>query len=147
MVAAASEYFDWCDENPLIAQELKTVSVYQGGSYNQLEDVPYKRVYTMEGLCRWLHCNTVYFYQFEAGLAKSTTLTKKQINDFSQAIRDIKEVIRIQKYEGAAAGFFKEGLITRDLGITDKIETVNYNSIALSKEEMKRIADELDKDV
>jgi hypothetical protein len=40
--------------------------------------------------------------------------------DFSEVIHAIEEIIRTQKFEGAAVGAFNANIIARDLGMVDK---------------------------
>lgn len=102
---AATQYFQWCEDNPLIAIE------YVGKDAVKVE-VPKMRPFTLQGLCSYLGCNTAYFRQFKD--------TGKK--DFSTAITRIEETIYNQKFTGAAAGFLKEGIISRDLGLAEKRE-------------------------
>lgn len=110
---AACEYFQWVEDNPLM--ESKLVS-FQGVS--TIEELPLMRAMTNEGLCRFLHVNTDYLNQFESAL----NIESKQGKDFSGIIREIKEVIRDQKFVGASAGLLNPNIIARDLGLTDKKE-------------------------
>lgn len=110
---AACEYFQWVEDNPL--KESKLVS-FQGKS--TIEEVPLMRAMTNEGLCRFLCVNTDYLNQFESALNIDT----KQGKDFSGVIKDIKEIIRDQKFVGASAGLLNANIIARDLGLTDKKE-------------------------
>lgn len=110
---AACEYFQWVEDNPL--KESKLVS-FQGKSV--IEELPLMRAMTMEGITRFLGVNTDYFNQFELAL----NLDTRQGKGFSGVIRDIKEVIRDQKFVGASAGLLNPNIIARDLGLTDKRE-------------------------
>jgi hypothetical protein len=110
---ASCEYFQWVEDNPL--KESKLVS-FQGVSV--IEELPLMRAMTIEGITRFLGVNTDYFNQFELALNLST----KQGKDFSGVIRDMKEVIRDQKFVGASAGLLNPNIIARDLGLTDKKE-------------------------
>lgn len=107
MWEAACEYFQWCEDNP----------IQDSRSFGGKQKV--QRPYTMQGLCRYLCCNTVYFNQFEIGLAKKEDEESK---DFSKVIINIRESIYQQKFECAAIGIFKDNIIARDLGLTEKSE-------------------------
>jgi hypothetical protein len=104
---AAEEYFEWCDENPLMEIDFK------GKDADRVE-LPKMRAYTMHGLCLYLDCNTDYFRQF-----------KKEENnkDFSWVIARIEDIMYNQKFTGAAAGFLNPNIISRDLGLIDKQES------------------------
>jgi hypothetical protein len=108
---AACQYFQWVDDNPL-----GKAIVYQGVVAKESESL--MRAMTMKGLCVFLGVNSVYFNHFEEAL----DLEKKQGKDFSKVIRDIKDIIEVQKFEGASAGLLNANIIARDLGLTDKKE-------------------------
>lgn len=110
---AACEYFEWVEANPL--WEYK-VTQYQGCPVSM--EVPKMRAMTIDGLCIFLGVNSKYLYQFEDSLDKSTEDGKV----FSNIIEDIKQVIRNQKLEGAAADLLNANIIARDLGLRDKQE-------------------------
>ena len=74
---AACEYFKWCEKNPI--QDTR--------SFGQRK---VQRPFTMQGLCRYLNCNTVYFNQFEYQLAGKED---EQSLGFSKILNDIREVV------------------------------------------------------
>lgn len=112
---AACEYFQWCDENPLMEATIEKVRVNGEGDKIVKESLPRMRPYTMHGLCLYLDCNTAYFRQFKATEAGKT-------EGFSTVITRIEEIVYDQKFSGAAAGFLNANLISRDLGLVDKKE-------------------------
>lgn len=105
---AACEYFEWCEANPLIEIDFKTVD-------KVLEEIrlPKMRPFTIHGLCLYLDCGTSYFRNFKLE-------DRGQAEDFKAVIEKIEETIYNQKFEGASAGFLKENIIARDLGLADK---------------------------
>lgn len=107
---AATEYFQWCDENPFKEEVL--------GSKNEIVELERMRPYTMQGLCRYLGCNTDYFKNFK-------NQERKDKDDFSPVITDIEQAVYEQKFSGAAAGFLNANIISRDLGLADKKEIEN----------------------
>lgn len=115
MWEAACEYFQWCEDNPLYEKDWVGKDAYE-------VDKPKMRPFTMQGLCRYLDCNTEYFRQFGDNL-------KEGQEGFSRIITRIKETIYEQKFTGAAAGFLNPNIIARDLGLTDK--TDNKHSVKL----------------
>jgi len=104
---AACEYFQWCDENPLL--ETKGFA-FQGVVTK--EEFPKLRAYTITGLCLYLDCSDAYLRQF-----KSTAS-----DDFSTVIERIEKTIYDQKFTGAAADMLNANIIARDLGLMDKRE-------------------------
>lgn len=114
MWEAACEYFEWCIAHPLYEVKPMTISGGLGsGSSIEKVKVPHTRVFTMQGLCRYLGCNTSYFAEFKRNL-------KKEDVDFSAVIQQIEETVYEQKFSGAASGFFNANLISRDLGLKDQ---------------------------
>lgn len=102
---AACEYFQWCEDNPLIEVDFK-------GKDAERVELPKMRALTIHGLCIYLGVNTKYFNDFrDAGH-----------EDFSEVLTRIMDIIYNQKFTGAAAGFLNPNIIARDLGLTDKKE-------------------------
>lgn len=108
MWKAACEYFEWCENNPLMKEE---GFAFQGIVTH--EKFPIMRAMTLSGLCFYLNCNEAFFRNFKLQL----TADEK---DFNAIIHDIETVIFNQKFAGAAAGLLKENIIARELGIADK---------------------------
>jgi hypothetical protein len=103
MWEAACEYFEWCENNSLMEVD------FRGKDANEVE-IPKMRAFTMQGLCRYLDCDTSYFRKFKETASK----------DFFTVITRIEEAIYEQKFTGAAAGFLNANIISRDLGLIDK---------------------------
>lgn len=102
---AACEYFQWCDENPLIEIDFK------GKDATKCE-LPRMRAYTLQGLCLYLGCHTGYFREFRAANHEG----------FSPILTRIEETIYNHKFTGAASGFLNANIIARDLGLMEKQE-------------------------
>lgn len=109
---AACEYFQWCDENPWYKTDFK------GKDADEVQ-IPTSRPYTVTGLCLYLDCNSLYFRDFEKGLAGKED---QQSKDFSQIVTRIKETIETQQFEGAIVGAYNANIIARKLGLSDKSE-------------------------
>jgi hypothetical protein len=114
MKEACYEYFKWCEDHPLIEIDFRN-------SKKGLEkiELPKMRALTLEGLSMFLHVNSKYFIQFENGLSEKKDEISK---DFSNIVTHIREVIRNQKFEGAAAGFLNPNIIARDLGLKERTD-------------------------
>jgi len=106
---AACEYFQWVDDNPL----LKGI-VYQGAVSTDSESI--MRPMTIGGLCLFLGVHTEYLAGFESDL----NLDTQEGKDYSQIVKDIKQIIYEQKFAGATAGLMNPNIIARDLGLADK---------------------------
>ena len=119
---AACEYFQWYQDNPLKKSEAKTVNIGDYQSKVEIIELPVLRPFTIEGVCHFMDVNTEYLSNFEAGLKTNKGLSEAQCKDFSLVITRIRETIKHQKFEGAAAGFFNANIIARDLGLVDKKE-------------------------
>lgn len=103
--AAALEYFEWVEANPLYADQLVT---FQGNATH--EPVAKMRAMTISGLCIFLDISRQGWWEY---CAKP---------DFSDITARIDDVIRSQKFAGAAADLLNANIIARDLGLADKSE-------------------------
>lgn len=115
MLAAAFEYFQWCDDNPLIEQKL----CQELGEY-VLKDLPRKRPYTLGALRLFLDLGLQTWYEY------------KKRNEFIEVTETIDDCIREQKFAGAAAGFFNANIIARDLGLKDSTEVEHKGGVTLT---------------
>lgn len=119
MWEAACEYFQWCEDNPFYKSEAKVVNGgYKEPGSVEIAELPYLRPFTLQGLCLYMDCNTVYFNHFETQLRKEDP----HYEGFMQILTRIRETIYNQKFSGAASGFFNANIIARDLGLADKKE-------------------------
>lgn len=146
----ACGFFQWCEDNPLLKEELKVVGDGQGlGSSVEHVDVKLCRAFTMIGFCNYLGVSESYFRNFKVNIKSNNVLTHKGKSDFLTVIDRIERTIYDQKFTGAAAGLLKENLIARDLGIADKIknENNNYNSVPMTKDEIKELSNQLDNEI
>ncbi len=106
--AAACEYFQWVEENPLYEDK---VSFYQGvPSHDPVEKM---RAMTIAGLCLFLDIDDQTLINYG---------TKKGYEGFFDVVTKIKSVIYEQKFTGAAADLLNSNIIARDLGLADKRE-------------------------
>ena len=117
---ACVEYFEWCDNNPLLEATRQKRKISRDEEIIEQHALPKMRAYTIQGLCLYLDCNVVYFNQFESSLKDKND---KLSLDFSKIVTRVRETIYNQKFTGAASGFFNSNIIARDLGLTDKSET------------------------
>lgn len=123
---AACEYFQSEIDNPLFTKkEWKTVN-----GKLKLVEIPLANVYTMQGLCHYLSCDTSYFRSFEIQLKKTDPLYK----DFITVIAFMRETVYRQKFSGASSGTFNANLIAYDLGLRSDVAqsqtagvTININ--------------------
>lgn len=100
--SGCQEYFQWVEENPLRKSE---VISYQGAA--TLVEVPLMRAMTVEGLCIFL----------DIGRSTWDGYCKKE--DFSGVTTRVRDILREQKFTGAAAGLLNPSIIARDLGLKE----------------------------
>jgi len=117
---AATEYFQWCDDHPLLEED---VAVYQGDVTRF--DKKRVRPYTLRGLAIYLNVSVGRLERYRTDIA-----------DFVVAMELIDQVIYTQKFEHAAAGLLNASLISRDLGLADKQELTGANGGPIQTEEV-----------
>jgi hypothetical protein len=130
---ACAEYFTWCEENPLYETQ---AFAYQGRVTQ--EPIPRMRAMTLSGLFVFLDINRTTWGEY-AGR-----------EDFTAVTSCVEEIIRDQKFSGAAAGLLNANIIARDLGLKDTSahEVTGKNgaplqTVAMSKDEFRQIAQEV----
>ena len=101
---ACCEYFQWVEDNPLI--EMKPFA-YQGVVIQ--EPVPKMRAMTIDGLCFFLDIDVKTWHNW------------RNQEDFFQVVQKAENVIRSQKFAGAAADLLNANIIARDLGLRDNV--------------------------
>lgn len=107
---AAAEYFEWVEGNPLWEDK---VTSFQG--VNTHEPIAKMRAMTISGLCIFLDID------------QSTWGEYRGRKDFSSVTTRVEEIIRTQKFAGAAADLLNANIIARDLGLADKSELSGPN--------------------
>ena len=111
--AAACDYFDWCENNPLIK-----CGVY--GKDAKILGMKKMRAMSLQGLCAHIGVCNLRRY--------------KQHADFALVCELIYNVIFVHNYGGAAAGLLTPCIMARVLGLNKRtvnknvsVETVFYN--------------------
>ncbi|MCK1479314.1 DNA-packaging protein [Bradyrhizobium sp. 197] len=105
LLEACLEYFEWVEQNPL--WEDKIIS-FQGAATHV--DVAKMRAMTISGLCIFLD------------VARRTWDDYRAREDFLPVCNHVEQIIRDQKFTGAAADLLNANIIARDLGLADKTE-------------------------
>lgn len=100
-----TEYFQWVEDNPLQEEKL---FAYQGKITRETANK--MRAMTLDGLCLFL------------GISDQTWRDYRKREDFLGVITRAEQIIRVQKFEGAAADLLNANIIARDLGLADKKE-------------------------
>lgn len=126
---AACDYFQWCEDNPLMEAEQArgTAKPYTDQETGEtifapnLIELPKMRAFTWEGLELYLDIHSLRDYK-----------VNPDYKDFSQVVTRIEKVIYTQKFTGAAAGFLNPNIIARDLGLKDSSETKHSGNVGLA---------------
>lgn len=118
---AAAEYFDWIEANPLFEDKLVT---FQGSASH--EPVAKMRAMTITGLCIFLDISMQAW-------------TEYCVRDgFGDITARIAEIIRTQKFTGAAADLLNANIIAREIGLADKTEISGPDGGPVQVEPVKR---------
>lgn len=120
---AAIQYFDWVEDNPLL--EMKPFA-YQGVVVQ--EPVAKMRAMTISGLCIFLD------------IGRKTWDAYTDREDFQPITSKIEEVIRGQKFAGAAADLLNPSIIARDLGLIDRQEVKSTGDQPVGKIQIEVIS-------
>jgi hypothetical protein len=118
---SACEYFQWCEDNPLLEVDFK------GKDADRVE-LPKMRAFTWEGLELFVDIHSLRDYK-----------KNPDYKGFSQVITKIEKVIYNQKFTGAAAGFLNPNIIARDLGLAEKKEVNKVIKKLDFKDALRRI--------
>jgi len=108
----ALDYFQWCEDNPIIAQDNK-------GTKN-VNEVKFKRPFTLKGFCIYCDASEHWFTLYKKALEKENN------KDFLYVIHKIEDIIYTQKLEGAIIGIYNANIVARELSLA---ENVNNNVI------------------
>lgn len=112
---ASCEYFQWVEDNPLWEDK---VTSYQG--VNTHEPVSKMRAMTVSGLCLFLDISQQAYNEY------------RQREDFGEVTSRIDDVIRSQKFAGAAADLLNANIIARDLGLSDKQDVEHSGAVGVT---------------
>lgn len=107
---AAADYFEWVDDNPLYEDK---ITAYQGEVTH--EPVAKMRAMTIGGLCIFLDISVQAWSEY------------KSREGFGEITKQIEQIIRDQKFTGAAADLLNANIIARDLGLADRQEHSGIN--------------------
>jgi len=102
---ACCEYFAWIEQNPLYEAE---AFAYQG--IVKVESLPKMRAMTVASLCIFLD------------ISMSSWQNYREREDFVAVTTRVDEIIKTQKFQGAAAGLLNPNIIARDLGLAERSE-------------------------
>lgn len=98
-------YFEWCVQNPLMSAHVVKYPLRA-----EVISVPQMRAMTLPA------------FLIHAGITRAEFDRCKGLLEFERVCSIIETIIYDQKFSGAASGLLKEALITRDLGLADKVD-------------------------
>lgn len=111
----ACAYFEWQSDNPF--KEQRIASERGEPVHVQVDKlVPF----TLDALQLYLNITDACWYDYA-----------NNRSEFASVCGQIMKVIRSQKFNGAAAGFFNHAIIARDLGLADKKEITGADNAPL----------------
>ena len=132
LLESAFEYFQWCDDNPLI----KTESTKTDKGFIEKE-IPTPRPYTRDAFFLYIQCSSDWLRNFK----------KNCSDDFLRVIGDIEKTIDTNQLIGATVGYYNANIIARIQGLKEQTESTNLNINKevkeLSDEDIKRIDEAL----
>lgn len=112
---ACCEYFAWVDENPLYESKgFAFQGVVTEHSFAKM------RAMTVTGLCIFLDISVKTWAEYRIR------------EDFTPITTRVDEIIRTQKFQGAAADLLNANIIARDLGLADKSELTGKDGSELT---------------
>ncbi len=104
----ALAYFQWTVDHPIYEAQLVKFPLR-----TEIQAVPKMRAMSMP------------MFFAHSGLTKETYQAAKARPEFARVCELIEGVIYDQKFTGAASGILKEALVTRDLGLAEKVDHVS----------------------
>lgn len=141
LIEKFAEYVLWCKDNP-IKVEVQETGI-RGNNIVDAKKVEYKpRFLNLRGFLSFIGGSDVYWHELEEG---------KHKEHFSKVKKAIKTYIESYQIEYAAAGVFKENIVSRLNGLTDKQEHKHEGDgikiVVQSEEEKNKIESIGDLDV
>lgn len=114
---AAAQYFQWCEDTPILEEQ---INVWQGSVIRS--NVKKTRAFTKTGLANYLGIPASRLVQY-----------KERDEEWTEVVEIIEQVIYTQKFEHAAAGLLNSTMITRDLGLAEKQDFSSTDGTMASK--------------
>jgi len=107
------QYFDFQDAKKIIKLEVRGKDTVE---------VPVSPPYTMAGLCLYLGVNSQYIAELEERIGKKDADKITDIDkEFTEVCARVKQIIYIQKFEGATVNIFNASIIGQELGLANKM--------------------------
>ena len=119
---ACLEYFEWVEANPLYESQ---AFAYQGNV--KIQEMPKMRAMTIASLCIFLDISVQTWHEY------------RKREGFAEVTTRVDEIIRTQKFQGAAADLLNANIIARDLGLADKSELTGKDGGPLQITRIERV--------
>jgi len=130
LFSACFDYFEWCNENPIIEQKPMSVSMGSGmGTEIVLTDVPHRRMYTEAGLCMHIGIGSMTWWHWKTPEAPRYWEEAQDVIDWALM------TIRDQNITLASLGLLNPVLIMRVLGIKEQMEIDSRTKIIQQSED------------
>lgn len=115
----ACEFFQWCEDNPITEIDYR-------GSYALPVILSTPQPFNFNSFCLFAGLNLTYLNELEEAMNKRIEKDKNDLQaiGFSQTLTYIKEICREQKFKLALANKYNPTIASRDLGLTDKSESI-----------------------
>lgn len=111
---AACEYFDVIEQNKYWKEDF----IKAGNDAGKIVRLAQDRTFTMIGLSIFLKDCDIFTFDLNSALQNKNG----KYDEYKGVMEFIRNVIREQKFSGAAAGVFNSNFIARDLGMTEKVQ-------------------------
>lgn len=121
------DYITWCRDNPL--WETKAFA-------NSTQQVPKMRLVSQNGFCLFAGISVENLRRYKNG--------EHGAGAFVEVCAKIDVVINEIRNSGAAADMLNANFVARLQGLADKVDHFNYNSVPMTKEEIKSISKQLE---
>jgi hypothetical protein len=128
MIRAAQEYFDFVDSTPFSNYEWRNTATGL-----KKVTVPIRRPYSVGGMMLFFGTCDGYLSTFQADREREIRNPATSKEDIAKAmhfiaiIQWIRSCVREQKFDGAVVGHFNANIISRDLGLVDRVENTNVD--------------------
>lgn len=120
-----NRYVEFCLSTPLMQKVVQKRKISRDEEVVEIVDLPHTRAFTIEGYCNFIEVSKDLFYDY----------LKKEA--FSDILSHIQQRCYVQKFEGAASGFYNANIIARDLGLVDRADIESHGNITINWQEEK----------
>jgi hypothetical protein len=144
MQKAFDEYFEYMKKQTWKKQDF----IKSGPDAGKIIELETSTPLTIHSLCLFLGVHTKYFNDFQDSL--KTMKDRQKADDFSDIIARAMNVITNQKLEGAMTGAYNPMIVARIEGLKEKTDITSNDqtlTVQVSRDEAKKILDDLERDI